>query len=122
MITSVRFYLSYDPFKRDFIAFKMNIISIQKSVVDTGFVNEVTSTRQSVITRVVIRFFINDKFYLSFYAVTIALWKVTFSAIFLHYKVVHSVVCALAIKCMYHCTAGQKFPIPYILLKKQLTT
>ena len=30
MITTLRFYASYDPLKRGFIAFKMNIISIRK--------------------------------------------------------------------------------------------
>ena len=49
----------------------------------------------------------NDRFYLSFYASTIALWKVTFTAIFLRNKVVHSVFCVFAIRCMYLCTAGQ---------------
>ena len=53
---SVRFCLSYDPLKWNFIAFKMNIISIRKRVVDTDVVNDITCTRQSVITRVVIRF------------------------------------------------------------------
>ena len=54
MTTSVRFCLSYDPLKLDFIAFKMDNISIRKRIVDTDVVNDVTSTRQSVITRVVI--------------------------------------------------------------------
>ena len=56
MATSVRFYLKYDPLKRDFIAFKMNISSMWKRIVDTDVVNDVTHTRQSVITRVVIQF------------------------------------------------------------------
>ena len=43
MITSVRFCLSYEPFKWDFIAFKMDIISLRKHIVDTNVVNEVTS-------------------------------------------------------------------------------
>ena len=60
MTTSVRFCLLYDPFKRDFIAFKMNIISARKRTVDTDVVNDVTCTRQSVITRVVIRFLLHD--------------------------------------------------------------
>ena len=34
----------------------MNIISIEKRIVDTDVVNDVTKTPQSVITRVVIRF------------------------------------------------------------------
>ena len=56
MTTSVRFCLSYDPLKLDFIAFKMSCISIRKCIVDTDVVNGVTCTRQSVITRVVIGF------------------------------------------------------------------
>ena len=42
----------------------------------------------------------SDRFYLSFFASTIALWKVTvtFTAIFLRNKVVHSVFCVFAIK------------------------
>ena len=55
MTTSVRFYLSYDPLKSHFIAFKMSIISIIKRNVDIDVVKDVTCTRQSVITRVVIR-------------------------------------------------------------------
>ena len=35
MITSVRFCLSYDPLKGNFIVFKMNIMSIRKRIVDT---------------------------------------------------------------------------------------
>ena len=42
--------------KWNFIAFKMNINSIRNRIVDTDVVNDVTYTRQSVITRVVIRF------------------------------------------------------------------
>ena len=56
MTISVRFCLSYDPIKWDFITFKMNITSKQKRIVNTDVVNDVTYTRQSVITRVVIRF------------------------------------------------------------------
>ena len=56
MTTSVRFCLSYDPLKWNFTAFKTNIISIRKQIVDTNVVNDVTCTRQSVTTRVVIRF------------------------------------------------------------------
>ena len=41
MTTSVRFCLSYDPLKWDFIAFKMNIISLRKRIVDTDVVNDV---------------------------------------------------------------------------------
>ena len=54
--TRVRFFLSYDPLKWDLIAFKMIIIFYKKRILDTNVVNDVTSTRQSVITRVVIRF------------------------------------------------------------------
>ena len=57
MTTSVKFCLSYDPLKSDFIAFKMDNISSRKRIADMDAVNGVTSTRQSVITRVVIRFF-----------------------------------------------------------------
>ena len=32
MTTSVRFYLSYDPLKLDFVDFKMNIISRKKAL------------------------------------------------------------------------------------------
>ena len=55
MTTSVTFCLSYNPLKWDFIAFKMNIISIRKCIVDMDVVNDVTCTRQSVFTCVVIR-------------------------------------------------------------------
>ena len=48
MTTSVKFCL-FDPFKLDFITFKMNIV-------DRNVVSYVACTRQSVITRVVIRF------------------------------------------------------------------
>ena len=41
MTTSVRFCLSYDRLKWDFIAFKMDIISL-KCTVDTDVVNDVT--------------------------------------------------------------------------------
>ena len=44
-------------FKMGFIAFKMNIISLRKRIVDIEVVNDVTCTRQSVIVRVVIRFY-----------------------------------------------------------------
>ena len=55
MTTSVRFCLSYDHLKWDFIAFKMNV-SVRKHIVDTDDIYDVACTRQSVITRVVIRF------------------------------------------------------------------
>ena len=35
----------------------MNIISLRERITDTDVANDVTSTRQSVITRVVIRFY-----------------------------------------------------------------
>ena len=60
MTTSVRFCLSYGPSKWDFIALRMIIISIWKCIVDTDVVNDVKDMRQSVITRVVIRFLWND--------------------------------------------------------------
>ena len=56
MTTREIFCLSYDPLKWDFIAYKINIISARKRIVDTDVVNDVTSTRKSVITRVFIRF------------------------------------------------------------------
>ena len=56
MTTSIRFCFSHDLLKWDFIAFKMKIISIRKSIIDTDVDNDVTRSRQSVITRVVIRF------------------------------------------------------------------
>ena len=51
MITTERFSLSYDPFKWNFIVFKREIVSTRKHIVDTGVVNDVTRSRQSVITR-----------------------------------------------------------------------
>ena len=56
MTTSVIFCLSHDPIKWDFITFKMNNILRRKRNVDTDVVNDVTCTRRSVITRVVIGF------------------------------------------------------------------
>ena len=56
MTMSVRFCLSYDPLKLDFIALKVDNISRRKHIADTDVVNDVTYMRQSVITRVVIRF------------------------------------------------------------------
>ena len=50
MTKSVRFCLSCDSF----IAFKINVISMNKHIVDTDVVNDVTHTHQNVITRVVI--------------------------------------------------------------------
>ena len=60
MTTSVRFCLSYDPLKWDFIAFKMGDILRRKRIVDMDVVNVVTCARQSVITRVAIRFLRHD--------------------------------------------------------------
>ena len=57
MIISVRFCLSYDPLKWDFMAFKMNIISIRKYIADTDVVNDVTFLYRSVIPCVVLRLF-----------------------------------------------------------------
>ena len=45
MTTSVRFYLSYNPLKLDFVAFKTNIISIRKCIVYADVVNDVTRAR-----------------------------------------------------------------------------
>ena len=41
----------------EFIAFKISITSIRKCISDTNVVNDVTHTRQRVITRLVVRFF-----------------------------------------------------------------
>ena len=65
MTTSVRFFLSHDPLKWDFIAFRINIILVRKSTVDTDVVNDVTCTRQSVITRVATRFLRHDVYALN---------------------------------------------------------
>ena len=54
MITSVRFYLPYDTLIWDYVAFKKNFISVKKLLDDTAVVTDVTCTRQSVITRVII--------------------------------------------------------------------
>ena len=62
MTTSVRLCLSYDPLNGSvyhitvLIAHVIKIVSAGIRMVDTDVVNDVTSTRQSVITRVVIRF------------------------------------------------------------------
>ena len=40
---------------------------------------------------------------------TAEVWKVTFTAIFLRNKVVHSALCVIAIRCMHHCADGQSF-------------
>ena len=60
MITCVRFCLLHDSLKRTFISFKMNISWMWKRIVDTDVVTDVTYSRQSVITRVVIRFLWHD--------------------------------------------------------------
>ena len=60
MTRSVRICISCDPFNWDFIAYKINIISATKCIADKDFVNDVMSTRQSVITRLVIRFLWHD--------------------------------------------------------------
>ena len=54
------FCLSYDPFKWDFITSKRNINSIRKRIAYTDIACDVTCTRKSVITRVVIRFLWHD--------------------------------------------------------------
>ena len=45
----IRFFLSYNLLKRDFIAFKMNIMSIRELIVDEDFVNDDFCKRESVI-------------------------------------------------------------------------
>ena len=45
MTMSVRFCLSYDPLKWDFIAFKMNFILIRKDIVDMDVANDAAYTR-----------------------------------------------------------------------------
>ena len=57
MSTRVKFCVSYSLLNLDFIAFKIDIISIQKRIIDTDVVNDVTCMRQSVITVVIIRFY-----------------------------------------------------------------
>ena len=42
MTKSVKFCLSHDLLNWDFIAFKINIISIRERIVDTDVVNDVT--------------------------------------------------------------------------------
>ena len=48
--------LSYDTLERNFIAFKMNTMSIRKRIVDTDVADDVTCTCQYVFIRVIIRF------------------------------------------------------------------
>ena len=54
MTTSVRFCLTYDSLNWD-ITPMLNYFSVRKRIVDSDVANDVTHTRQSVITRVVIR-------------------------------------------------------------------
>ena len=54
--SGARFCLLYDPLKWEFIAFEMNIISLRKRIADMEVVYDVTSTHQSVITRVIVQF------------------------------------------------------------------
>ena len=54
--TYIRFCLSYVPLKRDSFALKMNIVLIKEHIVDMDVVNDVTCTRLSVITRVVMTY------------------------------------------------------------------
>ena len=61
MTTSVRFCLSYDPLNgMEFYRLQKYYYFNRKIIVDTDVVNDVTSTRQSVITRVVMRFLWHD--------------------------------------------------------------
>ena len=57
MTTRIRFCISFDHLKWDFIAFKMNVISMRKRTVEEDVVNDITCTFQSVITRVFIQFY-----------------------------------------------------------------
>ena len=50
MTTSVRFCLSYDPLKWDFVTFKMNIMSVRKCTIVSCAVHDVTCTHQNVMT------------------------------------------------------------------------
>ena len=56
MTTNIRFCLSYDPLKWDFIAFEMDNISSRKRIADMDVINDVESMCRSVITPVVIQF------------------------------------------------------------------
>ena len=56
MTSSVRLCLSYGTLNLDFIAFKMNIISVRKDIVDTDVFYDITCMCQSVIAHVFIRF------------------------------------------------------------------
>ena len=48
-------------------------------------------------------------------------WKVTFTAILLRNKVVHSVLWYLLLDVCITALMANNFPVPYILPKKQLT-
>ena len=52
MTTSVRFRLSYDPLKGDFIAVKMNIISLRKNSLLTGTLSMTLRVRAKVLLNV----------------------------------------------------------------------
>ena len=56
MTKSVRVCLSYDPLKIEFYRFQNGQYFKKKRIVVKDVVNDVTTARQSVITRVVIRF------------------------------------------------------------------
>ena len=62
MPTREQFCLS---FALDFIAFKMNVISIRKRIVDMAAANNVTCTRENAFTRVVIQFFMTRHYTLN---------------------------------------------------------
>ena len=49
-----KFHMNDHGVRRDFIAFKMKIISITKHIADTNVVSDVTCTPLSIITHVVI--------------------------------------------------------------------
>ena len=57
MTMRVRFVLSY---KYDFIAFKVDIFPMKINIVVTDVVNDVTYSRKSVNTRVVITLLLHD--------------------------------------------------------------
>ena len=52
MTSNVRACLSYDPFKWDFIAFELKMISMRKRTVDTIIVNDVSFTRLNCFLRI----------------------------------------------------------------------
>ena len=55
MTTSERFCLSYDPLKMELYRLQNDHYFNKKRTLDTDVVNDVTSMRQSDMTRVVIR-------------------------------------------------------------------